>query len=127
LTSNCSDDSDDDEFYVSGGNGRGFQWRKSKASSQISFRTSIAPSLASDEESLQASVAVALPVLWVKSNVQTVRVGRGHVSRGHVVRSLVRCSMERVEDCFPRGHFLRTYGRPESRRPESRLPTCMEI
>ncbi|KAI4692055.1 uncharacterized protein J4E84_003023 [Alternaria hordeiaustralica] len=127
LTSQCSDDSDDDEFYVSGGNGRGYHWRKSKASSHTSFRTSIAPSFATDEESLQASVAVALPVLWVKSNVQTVRVGRGHVSRGHVVRSLVRCSMERVEDCFPRGHFLRTYGRPESRRPESRLPTCMEI
>ena len=48
LTSNCSDDSDDDEFYVSGGNGRGFQWRKSKASSHISFRASIAPRMASD-------------------------------------------------------------------------------
>ncbi|KAI4690698.1 uncharacterized protein J4E88_002170 [Alternaria novae-zelandiae] len=71
LTSQCSDDSDDDEFYVSGGNGRGYHWRKSKASSHTSFRTSIAPSFATDEESLQASVAVALPVLWVKSNVQT--------------------------------------------------------
>jgi hypothetical protein len=127
LSSHCSDDSDDDDFYASGGNGRGHYWRKSKASTRDSYRASIAPSLASDEESLEAGVAVALPVLWVKTNVQTVRVGRGHVSRGHVVRSLVRYSFERVEDCFPRGHFLRTYGRPESRRPMSVLPTCMEI
>lgn len=127
LSSNCSDDSEDDDFYVSGGNGRGHHWRKSKAMSHDSFRASIASSLASDEASLEAGVAVALPVLWVKTNVQTVRVGRGHVSRGHVVRSLVRYSFERVEDCFPRGHFLRTYGRPESRRPMSVLPTCMEL
>ncbi|CAN9284105.1 unnamed protein product [Alternaria alternata] len=127
LSSNCSDDSEDDDFYVSGGNGRGHHWRKSKARSHDSFRASIASSLASDEASLEAGVAVALPVLWVKTNVQTVRVGRGHVSRGHVVRSLVRYSFERVEDCFPRGHFLRTYGRPESRRPMSILPTCMEL
>ena len=61
-------------------------------------------SLASEEESvLSDMMAVVMPIQWVRSDIRAIRVGRGCI-----VRSMM--SMERVEDCFPVGHFLRNYG-----------------
>lgn len=61
-------------------------------------------SIASEEESvLSDMMAVVMPIQWVRSDIRAIRVGRGYI-----VRSMI--SMERVEDCFPVGHFLRNYG-----------------
>ncbi|KAJ6208049.1 hypothetical protein PSV09DRAFT_1154818 [Bipolaris maydis] len=60
--------------------------------------------LASEEESVLGDMmAVVMPLQWVRSDIRAIRVGRGYI-----VRSMM--SMERVEDCFPVGHFLRNYG-----------------
>ncbi|EUC28383.1 hypothetical protein COCCADRAFT_41087 [Bipolaris zeicola 26-R-13] len=60
--------------------------------------------LASEEESVLGDMmAVVMPIQWVRSDIRAIRVGRGYI-----VRSMM--SMERVEDCFPVGHFLRNYG-----------------
>ena len=71
-------------------------------------------SIVSEEESTIADMAVVMPLQWVKKDVQTIRVGRGHL-----VRSMM--SMERVEDIFPVGHFLRAYG--PRRNAESVVPS----
>lgn len=60
--------------------------------------------LASEEESVLGDMmAVVMPIQWVRSDIRAIRVGRGYI-----VRSIM--GMERVEDCFPVGHFLRNYG-----------------
>jgi hypothetical protein len=80
--------------------------KKRPSSSTSSFWDTDNPltSLASEEESVLGDMmAVVMPIQWVRSDIRAIRVGRGCI-----VRSMM--NMERVEDCFPVGHFLRNYG-----------------
>ncbi|KNG46212.1 integral membrane protein [Stemphylium lycopersici] len=114
---------DDDASAATDEAERGTQYSKRTTITQSSKRTTAMrfsywerdlTSIASEEESTIADMAVVMPLQWVKKDVQTIRVGRGHL-----VRSMM--SMERVEDIFPVGHFLRTYG--PRRNAESVVPS----
>lgn len=79
------------------------RWSKRTSATRDSYWDNGLTSIASEDESVLGDMAVMMPIQWVRRDIRAIRVGRGYI-----VRSMM--SMERVEDCFPVGHFLRQYG-----------------